>query len=64
MFRILVKKNYKHKILLNLNYIHNFSIQYGITRKIQPITLYLIETPFNAFANRADPNQAALVRAA
>ena len=29
-----------------------------------PLTLYLIETPFNAFANSADPDQAALVRAA
>ena len=28
------------------------------------LTLYLIETPFNPFANRADPDQAALVRAA
>ena len=28
------------------------------------LTLYLIETPFNAFANSADPDQAALVRAA
>ena len=28
------------------------------------LTLYLIETPFNAFAIRADPDQAALVRAA
>ena len=28
------------------------------------LTLYLKETPFNAFANRADPDQAALVRAA
>ena len=28
------------------------------------ITLYLIETPFDAFANRADPDQAALVRPA
>ena len=28
------------------------------------LTIYLIETPFNAFANRADPDQAALVRAA
>ena len=26
------------------------------------LTLYLIETPFNAFANRAGPDQAALVR--
>ena len=24
-------------------------------------TLYLIETPFDAFANRADPNQVALL---
>ena len=29
-----------------------------------PLTLYLIMTPFNTFANRADPNQAALIRAA
>ena len=28
------------------------------------LTLYLIETPFSIFANRADPDQAALVRAA
>ena len=28
------------------------------------LTFYLIETPFNTFANRADPDQAALVRAA
>ena len=28
------------------------------------LTLYLIETPFNTFANRADPDQAALIRAA
>ena len=27
------------------------------------LTLYLIETPFDSFANRADPDQAALVRA-
>ena len=28
------------------------------------LTLYFIETPFNTFANRADPDQAALTRAA
>ena len=28
------------------------------------LTLYLIETPFKPFANRADTDQAALVRAA
>ena len=28
------------------------------------LILFLIETPFNFFANRADPDQAALVRAA
>ena len=28
------------------------------------LTLYLIETPFNTFANRADPGQTALIRAA
>ena len=27
------------------------------------LTLYLIEMPFKAFANRADPDQAALIRA-
>ena len=29
-----------------------------------PLTVYLIETPFKACANRANPDQAALVRAA
>ena len=28
------------------------------------LTLYPIEAPFDAFANRADPDQAALIRAA
>ena len=28
------------------------------------LTLYLIEAPFDAFANWADPDQAALIRAA
>ena len=28
---------------------------------VTSLTLYLIETPFNTFANRADPDQAALV---
>ena len=27
---------------------------------VPQLTLYLIELPFNAFANRADPDQAAL----
>ena len=31
-------------------------------RRILYLTLYLIERPFKAFANRADPDQAALVR--
>ena len=30
----------------------------------EELTLYPIETPFSAFANRANPDQAALVRAA
>ena len=32
-------------------------------RLIAHLTLYLIETTFNTFANRADPDQTALVRA-
>ena len=31
------------------------------THLVVYLTLYLIETPLNAYANRADPNQAALV---
>ena len=31
---------------------------------INGVTHYLIEMPFNTFANRADPDQAALLRAA
>ena len=33
-------------------------------KEIDGLTLYLIEMPFNTFVNRADPDQAALVRAA
>ena len=32
--------------------------------KVAGLTLHLIEMPHKAFANRADPDQAALVRAA
>ena len=35
-----------------------------MTKVSNDLTLYLIETPFNAFANGTDPDQAALVRAA
>ena len=31
---------------------------------IHNLTLYLKEAPFNFFANKADPDQAALIRAA
>ena len=31
---------------------------------LKKLTLNLIETPFDAFANRADPDQAALIKAA
>ena len=37
---------------------------FAIRPPILPLTLYVIETPFDAFANRPDPDQAALVRAA
>ena len=32
------------------------------SNSIKLLTLYLIETPFNTFANRADPDQAAFVK--
>ena len=38
--------------------------QEGSERKYCYLTLYLIEKPFNTCENRADPDQAALVRAA
>ena len=34
----------------------------GSQQKYYLMTLYPIETPFNTFTNRADPDQAALVR--
>ena len=37
---------------------------YGDDHDTCCLTLYFIEIPFNAFANRADPYQVALVRAA
>ena len=39
------------------------SVVYKITQHAE-LTLYLTEMPFNTFANRADPDQAALARAA
>ena len=42
--------------IIHANFIHEYGVNFN--------ELYLIETPFNAFANRADPDQAALVRAA
>ena len=36
----------------------------AVVSNLVKLILYLIETPFNAFANRADPDQAALLRAA
>ena len=33
-------------------------------KSIEKFNPYLIETPFDAFANRADPDQTALIRAA
>ena len=43
---------YYNNKMVNLNHANEFTL------------LNLIETPFNAFANRTDPDQAALVRAA
>ena len=37
---------------------------YTVLDSNKTLKLYLIETPFNTFANRADPDHAALVRAA
>ena len=33
----------------------------SVSRLLMSLTLYLIETPLRSFANRADPDQAALV---
>ena len=40
------------------------SYPFKIFNGLYVLTLFLIKMPFNAFANRADPDQAALVRAA
>ena len=41
-----------------------FIIQFCFNLRYMLLTLYLIEKPFNTFANRAGPDQAALVRSA
>ena len=38
--------------------------QLALLPDLMGLTLYLIEIPFNIFVNKADPDQAALVRAA
>ena len=40
----------------------NYSLLFYLVE--QKLILYLIEMPFNNFANRVDPDQAALIRAA
>ena len=47
----------KNHFVCDIYIIIGLSLQYLLT-------LYPIEMPFDAFANRADPDQAALVRAA
>ena len=51
--------------IAKINY-GNFSMQRvrAASKHTRYIILYLIETPFNTFANRVDPDQAALKRAA
>ena len=43
---------------------HRVEIFKAILVDRNSLTFYLIETPFNTFVNRADPDQAALARAA
>ena len=45
-----------------LHTMNNLNYEYHLTFDLIE-ALYLVETPFNTFANRADPDQAALVRA-
>ena len=60
----MVKKFENHNMIrLYPNLCNNKVCYFGTALVIvtcDPLTLYLIETPFNAFANRADPDQAAL----
>ena len=49
---------------LGPNCLQRFSADVKHHSSKEELTLYLIEPPFKAFANRADPDQAALVRAA
>ena len=54
----MTEKCHNHRPILDtVNKIHQ-------NTKDTQLTLYLIEMPFDALANREDPDQAALVRAA
>ena len=48
---------------MSVTVIMAFSLLVALGRDTK-LTLFLIKTPFNVFANRADPDQGALVRAA
>ena len=61
MVKYLPEFEYFTVFLKNRNYISKIRI--SKVTDYAALTLYLIEKPFNAFANRADPDQAALVRA-
>ena len=56
-----ILKSAAYFIGLGMNLFDKYAISHNLSFFS---TLYLIETPFDAFANRADPDQAALIRAA
>ena len=57
---------YSHYRVLSVDMHFIDKTTYTMIMNLNPLylTLYLIEKPFNIFANRADPDQAALVRTA
>ena len=60
-----IKRESSGQILLSHPQTHDGSLyMYYIIFGLLRLTIYLIETPFNTFANRANPDQAALLRAA
>ena len=58
------KSNYYHMINKGAYRLHIFSLISSPFVMNTSSTFYIIETPLNSFGNRADPDQAALLRAA
>ena len=61
LFFIIRKQILIEARFLLFHYLPKYPSKISSIQRVKGLTFYLKETPFNTFANRADPDQAALV---